>query len=304
MPLTHTRAFRVRYYECDAYGHVNNVNYLRYMQEAAFDASAAAGFDFNRYTAMNRWWLVRQTDVTYRQPARYGDTIEVKTWVLDFHRVRSRRCYELRSARTGQLAATGLTDWVFVDAATGRPAPAPEEMVAAFFPEGHPQDVPPRQRFPAPPPPPPGAFRTRRRVAWSDIDSAQRVNNTTYMAYVEDCGMEVLAAHGWPVSRMASEGFGMVLRRHLIEYLQAAVLDDELEISTWVTEVRRASATRYYAVTRASDGALVARVNTEAAWVDLATGRPVRIPELFLADFAPNVAVPIIAAPTVAAPDG
>ncbi len=39
------RAFRVRSYECDGYGHVNHANYLRYMQEAAFDASAAAGYD-------------------------------------------------------------------------------------------------------------------------------------------------------------------------------------------------------------------------------------------------------------------
>ena len=42
MALTHERTFRVRHYECDSYGHVNHANYLRYMQEAAFDASAAA----------------------------------------------------------------------------------------------------------------------------------------------------------------------------------------------------------------------------------------------------------------------
>jgi acyl-CoA thioesterase FadM len=35
MPRTNTTQFRVRYVECDAHGHVNNANYLRYMQEAA-----------------------------------------------------------------------------------------------------------------------------------------------------------------------------------------------------------------------------------------------------------------------------
>jgi len=49
MPLIHERAFRVRHYECDAYGHVNHANYLRYMQEAALDASAAAGYDIDWY---------------------------------------------------------------------------------------------------------------------------------------------------------------------------------------------------------------------------------------------------------------
>ena len=88
MPRTQTRTFRVRFGECDAYGHVNNTNYVRYMQEAAFDASAAAGYDFARYDALGQYWLVRETEVEYLKPLVYGDTFEVKTWVADFRRVR------------------------------------------------------------------------------------------------------------------------------------------------------------------------------------------------------------------------
>src|SRR3990172_10663548 len=98
MPFMHTRTFRVRRYECDAYGHLNNANYLRYMQETAFDASAAAGYDFDRYTAMGRLWTVRETDIEYLNPLQYADRVEVKTWVIDFRRVRSRRAYEFRKA--------------------------------------------------------------------------------------------------------------------------------------------------------------------------------------------------------------
>ena len=65
MPLVHTRNFRVRHYECDAYGHLNNANYLRYMQEAAFDASAAAGYGMLRYEA----------DRAPVAGARYGDRV-------------------------------------------------------------------------------------------------------------------------------------------------------------------------------------------------------------------------------------
>jgi acyl-CoA thioester hydrolase len=75
MPLTHVRTFRVRHYECDAYGHLNYANYLRYMQEAAFDATAAAGYDLARYEAMGRRWLVRETDIEYLRPLRYGDSV-------------------------------------------------------------------------------------------------------------------------------------------------------------------------------------------------------------------------------------
>ena len=289
MPLTHVRTFRVRHYECDAYGHVNYANYLRYMQEAAFDATAAAGYDLARYEAMGRHWLVRETDIEYLRPLRYGDSVQVKTWVADFRRIRSLRAYEFRLAGSGELVARAHTDWVFLDSATWRPVPIPPEMMAAFFPEGLPDPAPPRSRFPSAPPPPPGVFRLPRRVEWRDIDMAQHVNNAAYLSYLEDCGVQVAAAHGWPMSRVQAEGFAIVARRHRIEYRQPAVLDDELELATWLSDVKRATVVRHYTVTRVSDGALLARARTLWVWVDVKTGRPIRIPGAFLADFAPNI---------------
>jgi acyl-CoA thioester hydrolase len=290
MPMIHVRTFRVRYYECDAYGHVNQANYLRYMQEAAFDASAAAGYDLTRYEAMGHHWLVRETDIEYLRPLRYGDSVQVKTWVVDFRRIRSRRAYEFRRAGSDELVAHARTDWVFLDSATWRSAPIPPEMMAAFFPEGLPDPAPPRPRFPSAPPPPPGVFRLRRRVEWRDIAPEQHVNNAVYLSYLEDCGVQVAAAHGWPMARMQAEGFAIVARRHQIEYQQPAVLDDELELATWISDVKRATAVRHYRVARVRDGALLARARTLWVWVDLKTGRPIRTPDTFLADFAPNIA--------------
>jgi acyl-CoA thioester hydrolase len=290
MPMIHVRTFRVRHYECDAYGHVNQANYLRYMQEAAFDASAAAGYDLTRYEAMGHHWLVRETDIEYLRPLRYGDSVRVKTWVVDFRRIRSRRAYEFRRAGSDELVAQARTDWVFLDSATWRPAPIPPEMMAALFPEGLPDPAAPRPRFPAAPPPPPGVFRLRRRVEWRDIDPEQHVNNAVYLSYLEDCGVQVAAAHGWPMARMRAEGFAIVARRHQIEYQQPAVLDDELELATWISDAKRATAVRHYRVTRVRDGALLARARTLWVWVDLKTGRPIRIPDAFLSDFTPNIA--------------
>ncbi|MCP4539314.1 MAG: acyl-CoA thioesterase [Chloroflexi bacterium] len=172
MPLTHIRTFRVRHYECDAYEHVKYANYLNYMQEAAFDASAAAGYDQARYDAMGHYWLVRETDVEYLRPLRYGDSVQVKTWVTDFRRGRSRRAYELELVESAELVARASTDWVFLNRDTGRPTTIPSEMINAFYPEGLPEQAPPRSRFPTAPPPSPGVFRLRQQVRWQDIDSA------------------------------------------------------------------------------------------------------------------------------------
>jgi acyl-CoA thioester hydrolase len=110
-----------------------------------------------------------------------------------------------------------------------------------------------------------------------------------YMAYLEEAGVRVAAAHGWPMARMFEAGFGIVARRYRIEYQQAARFGDELEVATWISETRRTSAVRFYTITRAGDGAPVARAHVTWVWIDLATGHPIRVPANFMADFVSNI---------------
>lgn len=290
-PAVHERAFRVRYYECDAYGHVNHANYLRYMQEAAFDASAAVGYDVARYEAMGRLWLVRETDIIYERPLVYGDTVIVRTYVADFRRVRSRRVYEMRLAGTAEPVATASTEWVFLDTASQRPASIPPEMVAAFYNGGAPIAAR-AEPFPEAPPPPPGTFRITQQVEWRDIDQAQHVNNANYLAYIEECNMQVAIAHGWPMERLMALNLGIVARRYRIEYLQPAINGDELTVATYVSDAKRATAVRHYTIHRSGDGALLARAHVLWVWVDLTTGRPRRIPDAFREAFRDNIAEP------------
>ena len=271
MPLTRTRLFRVRHYECDVEGRLRAANYVRYMQEAAFDASAAAGYDLARYEAMGYFWLIRETEIEYLQPVRYGDQIEVKTWVADFRRVRSRRAYEFRPAGGGPLVAVAQTDWAFLEMATGRPAAIPEEMKAAFFPEGAPDRAEARGRFPVPADPPPGAFQQRRPVEWRDLDAAGHVNNAVYVDYVEQCGLDWAQAQGLSLVVPA------VARSHRIGYRQPAVLGEELVLSTWAAAVRQETLVRDTTVHRTSDGSLVARARSEQVWVGSETGERVPV---------------------------
>ena len=282
------RAFRIRAYECDPYDHVNHANYLRYMQEAAFDASAALGYDTARYREMGHHWLIRETDITYLRPLVYGDTVIVKTWVGDFRRVRSRRMYELRLASTGDAVAEASTEWVYLNTETLRPATVPPEMVAAFW---HPDTTAGERRepFPEAPPPPPGLFRMRRQVEWRDLDQVRHVNNANYLAYIEECNVSATDAFGWPIDRIMEQGVGIVARRYRIEYREPALLHDELEVTSFLSDVKRSTAVRHNEVRRVRDGALLARAYSLWVFVDLNTGRPMRIPAVFMDSFGPNV---------------
>ena len=289
MPLTHSSEFRVRFYECDAYGHVNNSNYVRYMQEAAFAASAAAGYPEEEYQRQGVVWLIRDTEVEYLSPLRYGDIAVVKTWVDDFRRVRSRRMYEIRRKGDETVLARGSTDWVLLDRERLRPVSIPEEMKQAFFPEGVPSERGVRQPFPAPPPPPPGAVTIQRDVAWEDVDPAQHVNNAKYFTYLEESGIQAASQFGISMATYLQEGYGSVARRTRIEYKQPAVLGDTLEITTYLSDARAVRATRHFIIQRQSDQQLIAQANVLWVFIDLQTGKPVRLPGTLREEMASHI---------------
>ena len=155
MPRTFYRPFRVRQYECDAYSHLHNSNYVRFMQEAAFEASADAGYDLARYNAMGHYWIIRETSIEYLKPVFYSQEVELKTWIIDFRRATSRRGYEFCRQPEDELVARGYSDWVYLDSQTGIPARVPESMRDDFWPEGLPEGFPAREPIPAAPEPPP-----------------------------------------------------------------------------------------------------------------------------------------------------
>lgn len=276
MAPVHHETFQVRYWMCNALGHLSSVNYFRWMQEAAFGASAAVGYDWPRYRDMGFVWLARETDIRYLRPLKYGDNVDLKTWVLDFRRFRSRRAYEFTIAHGGGLAARAVTDWVYVTAETLQPALVPEDIQQAYLPDGPPERVPPRERFPAPPTPPSDVFTTTRRVEWHDIDMMWHVNNAVYLTYVEEAGARLAEAHGWSAERMTQKKSAILTLRHRIDYRQAARLGDELEIATWYEETRRATLLRHCLIRRAEDGELLVQAEVHFTWIDLRTGHPIR----------------------------
>jgi acyl-CoA thioesterase FadM len=82
--------------------------------------------------AINATWVVRSHKIEYLSPAFAGDEIEVFTWVVNIRWVRSLRRYEFIRKADGRLLVKGETEWVFVDATSGRPRAIPEDMRKIF----------------------------------------------------------------------------------------------------------------------------------------------------------------------------
>jgi acyl-CoA thioester hydrolase len=121
--------FRVAAEVVDTNRHVNNVAYVQWMQDAAIAHAEACG-GARLAKEFGGSWFVRTHRIEYLKPAFLNDEITVITWVADWRKVRSLRRY--RFIRDQTVLAEGETDWVFVDAATGRPKPITEQIVSAF----------------------------------------------------------------------------------------------------------------------------------------------------------------------------
>jgi acyl-CoA thioester hydrolase len=115
----------------DQNGHVNNVVFVQWMQDAAVAHSTSVG-GTQLTQRLNATFVARRHTIEYRLPAYLGEQIEVRTWVSDCRRVSSRRKYEFVRLSDNKQLAHGETDWVLIDLATLAPMQIPTEMKVLY----------------------------------------------------------------------------------------------------------------------------------------------------------------------------
>ncbi|HEX6288479.1 MAG TPA: thioesterase family protein [Herpetosiphonaceae bacterium] len=127
-----TTTLRVRHYEMDALGHVNNAVYLHYLEQAAIEHSEQLGFPMERYRQLGGVFILRKLEIDYRRPAAAGDTLTITTWVKEMRGPRAVRLYEIRRSGDDRALVTAEALWAWVDLATQRPRPIPQAVIDAF----------------------------------------------------------------------------------------------------------------------------------------------------------------------------
>ena len=117
----------------------------------------------------------------------------------------------------------------------------------------------------------------------SAIDENEHVNNVIYVQWMQDIAAEHYAAIGDYAAIGGVEAQGpeaaWFIREHRIEYLLPAFEGEEIEIRTWVENIRRVRSLRKYEFARKSDGKVLVRGETDWVFVDIKTGSPCAIPD-------------------------
>jgi acyl-CoA thioester hydrolase len=115
--------------DIDEQNHVNNIVYLRWVQ----DVATAHWREIATREAQNTiGWLVLRHEIDYKAPAALGNEIVLRTWVGKATRITFERFTEIRRKSDGQLLSQARTLWCPINAQTGRPVRVSAEVRTQF----------------------------------------------------------------------------------------------------------------------------------------------------------------------------
>ena len=111
----------------------------------------------------------------------------------------------------------------------------------------------------------------------SSIDKNGHVNNVAYVQWMQDIAVEHYASIGGIQAQGPDATW--VIREHRVEYLLPAFEGEDIEIRTWVENIRKVRSLRKYEFIRKSDGKYLVRGESDWVFVDIKTGSPRAIPQ-------------------------
>lgn len=123
----------------DAFGHINNVSFLRYLEEARIDLTFAAVAGEGGKTAFAEGSVVARHEIDYLRPLVYrAEPVTVESWVTKLGHASFVVAYEVKDhpKEDAEVYARASTTVVPYDLAAARPrrlSPDERAYLAAFL---------------------------------------------------------------------------------------------------------------------------------------------------------------------------
>jgi len=114
----------VRFSDTDALGHVNNANYLSFLEVARIDYLRTA---FGRVHVEDLGVIIARAEIDYKSPAFHHEKLLVGCRVIEIGGASIRMQYRIEDKATGRLVADAQTVMVTYDYSLARPIRVPED---------------------------------------------------------------------------------------------------------------------------------------------------------------------------------
>lgn len=131
--MKYTKTHKIYLADTDATGFVYYARYLEWMEAARVDLLEEIGVKFSDLLEGGEISaVVRSTSCNYQAPLRFGDTVEVSTFISKLAKTNVIISYEFTNLTTGQKAGTAEVAIVFIDKNSLRPTKIPENIISGF----------------------------------------------------------------------------------------------------------------------------------------------------------------------------
>ncbi len=126
---TYQKKITVRPDDLDQLNHVNNVRYVKWVQDIAEEhwLKNASTVILNSF-----YWVLLKHTISYKSSAMLQETILNKTYVKETEGVTSTRMVEMYNAKTNKLIVTSETHWCLISAETKKPTRISDEIASLF----------------------------------------------------------------------------------------------------------------------------------------------------------------------------
>jgi acyl-CoA thioester hydrolase len=118
----------IRWGDMDAFGHVNNTVYFRYMEQARLDWLLTLERTPGARPAPDTGPVIVNASCTFHEPLVYPGACEVRMYLGGLGRSSLGTFYEIW--KDGRMFADGAAKMVWVDRASGRSTPLPDVVAA------------------------------------------------------------------------------------------------------------------------------------------------------------------------------
>ena len=116
-------------WHCDQMGHMNVMWYVGKFDEATWNLFAEMGGTLDYLKKNGRGMAAVQQNITYRRELRAGDTIAVRSALLEVRDKVARFVHEMRNTQSGEIAAICVLTGVSMDLQTRKSCAFPPDIV-------------------------------------------------------------------------------------------------------------------------------------------------------------------------------
>ena len=129
-PQIFTQSVKVTRQDLDELQHVNNVQYLQWIQDIA-----KAHWQKNASEEQRKkyFWVVVRHEIDYKKQAFLNDELLLQTFVGEHTHVTSVRVVNILNKENEEIIVQAKSTWCLMDSETKKPVKISEEMLRVFY---------------------------------------------------------------------------------------------------------------------------------------------------------------------------